>query len=183
MHETSTQPIQYQSAVLFCYFCSSFGPGAYSFVVGPGGLGERPCTHAASAEATSHPGLPRRLQHLASLPHGEVVCAVTIGPVPPGRNTSPASLGPGGDAEAAESAPISNSSLRIPHFAYTGGRGCVKLWDLDAVAAGRSSSPPSSSSRDVVIAMASFDCLRPDSYVRSIKLFPVRNRLLMIMLY
>ncbi len=161
--------------------CSSFGPGAYSYVVLPNGAGTRPCALASAPEATAHPSLPHRLQHLASLPHGEVVCAVTIGHTPPGRSsssTSPRSQGPeggsGGDgdtpAAGLANSPASNVATsnnnngnRVPHFAYTGGRGCVKLWDLDAVA---------SSPRDVV-ALASFDCLRSDSYVRSIKLFPV----------
>ncbi|VDD76528.1 unnamed protein product, partial [Mesocestoides corti] len=152
---------------------SSSGPGAYSYVVLPGGSGTRPCALASAPEATTNPSLPRRLQHLASLPHGEVVCAVTIGPSPTGRSTtssrnaspSPAAASPslkyesGVDVEGTVASP----SARIPHFAYTGGRGCVKLWDLDVIAG--------SSSRDVV-ALASFDCLRPDSYVRSIKLFP-----------
>ncbi|EUB62515.1 Transducin-like enhancer protein 3 [Echinococcus granulosus] len=157
---------------------SCSGPGTYSYVVLPGGGGTRPCALASAPEATSNPNLPRRLQHLASLPHGEVVCAVTIAPAPSGRGSSPTSGGgnvspstfkvdPSGDGETAVAI---SSTTRIPHFAYTGGRGCVKLWDLDAIAG-------SSSSRDVV-ALASFDCLRPESYVRSIKLFPDCSTLL-----
>ena len=156
----------------------SSGPGAYSYVVlqGSGG-GTRPCALASAPEATSNPNLPRRLQHLASLPHGEVVCAVTIAPAPSGRASSPsAPRGGGGDGVSPlkpdgagdGDTTVISPSTRIPHFAYTGGRGCVKLWDLDTIAG--------TSSRDVV-ALASFDCLRPESYVRSIKLFPVSPHL------
>lgn len=155
----------------------------------PGGQ-TRPCSLAAVPEATNAPSLPRRLQHLASLPHGEVVCAVTIGLAPLGRGALPSTpplistkcedeTGEDGErhGDADHHRPPrpssnnnnnhSNNSTSVPHFAYTGGRGCVKLWDLDAISSSQSSSP-----RDVV-ALTSFDCLRPDSYVRSIKLFPV----------
>ena len=152
----------------------SSGPGAYSYVVlTGGGGGTRPCALASAPESTSNPSLPRRLQHLASLPHGEVVCAVTIAPAPSGRAPSPCAPRSGGGGSVSPSKPdvaadgdsvAVSPSTRIPHFAYTGGRGCVKLWDLDAIAG--------TSPRDVV-ALASFDCLRSESYVRSIKLFPV----------
>ncbi|VDK39593.1 unnamed protein product [Dibothriocephalus latus] len=127
--------------------------------------------------------MPRRLQHLASLPHGEVVCAVTIGPIPAGRNPSMKAE----ELVASETASTTNSDhdasspsnnvatantpqSPVPHFAYTGGRGCVKLWDLDTISTS-AAALCSTSVRDVV-ALASFDCLRHDSYVRSIKLFP-----------
>ncbi|KAM7538423.1 hypothetical protein Aperf_G00000073705 [Anoplocephala perfoliata] len=162
----------------------SSGPGAYSYVVLQNGSGTRPCALASAPEATSNPNLPRRLQHIASLPHGEVVCAVTIAPAPAGHSSissSADSVSPlkpestSGDLDMANSSSAASPpTTRIPHFAYTGGRGCVKLWDLDAITGLASGS---SSSRDVV-AMASFDCLRPDSYVRSIKLFPDCSTLL-----
>ncbi|CAH8519306.1 unnamed protein product [Heterobilharzia americana] len=63
------------------------GPGAYSFIVLPNGQ-TRPCALASAPGATTAQGLPRRLQHLASLPHGDVVCAVTLGPCPVGRASS-----------------------------------------------------------------------------------------------
>ncbi|KAL7065125.1 hypothetical protein AAHC03_05191 [Spirometra sp. Aus1] len=161
---------------------SASGPGAYSYVVLPDGQ-TRPCALASAPEATAQSSLPRRLQHLASLPHGEVVCAVTIGPAPAGRNPSMKAE----ELVASETASTTNSDhdagspgnnivaantpqSPVPHFAYTGGRGCVKLWDLDSIS-NSAAALCSTSLRDVV-ALASFDCLRHDSYVRSIKLFP-----------
>ncbi|VDO05112.1 unnamed protein product [Rodentolepis nana] len=160
------------------------GPGAYSSVVLPNGAGTRPCVLAAAPEAISDPSLPRRLQHVASLPHGEVVCAVTIAPAPAGHSSSASgeTAAPGtpkpepvdgeainpANSEGSPNAAVSITS-RVPHFAYTGGRGCVKLWDLDTIT--------SSSVKDIT-PLASFDCLRPESYVRSIKLFPDCSTLL-----
>lgn len=51
-------------------------------------------------DALSSPGVPRQLKLLNTLPHGEVVCAVTI----------------------------SNPTRHV----YTGGKGCVKIWDIGA---------------------------------------------------
>ncbi|VDL19200.1 unnamed protein product [Hymenolepis diminuta] len=165
------------------YKGQSSGPGAYSSVVLPNGTGTRSCVLAAAPEAISDPSLPRRLQHVASLPHGEVVCAVTIAPAPAGHSSSasgetaapgtPRSEPADGEAgnptnlEGSPNAIAGSTTSRVPHFAYTGGRGCVKLWDLDNI----------TSAKDVV-ALASFDCLRPESYVRSIKLFPDCSTLL-----
>ncbi|VEL21202.1 unnamed protein product [Protopolystoma xenopodis] len=59
----------------------------------------------------------------------------------------------------------------VPHFAYTGGRGCVKLWDLAAVSQVAIGSGAGIGSREIS-PIAIFDCLRSDSYVRSIKLLP-----------
>ncbi|CAL8077107.1 unnamed protein product [Calicophoron daubneyi] len=153
------------------------GPGAYSLVVLPGGQ-TRPCALASAPGATTAPGLPRRLQHLASLPHGDVVCAVTIGPCPVGRASSLSTAvdvcrGLGGNTSDTESLGGSPSSAApssvAAHFAYTGARGSVKLWDLASISA--TSMNSSVSSRDIT-PLATFDCLCQDSYVRSIKLFP-----------
>lgn len=179
----------FDSLVTFHPFRQTSGPGAFSSVVLSNGAGTRPCPQASAPEAISDPSLPRRLQHVANLPHGEVVCAVTIAPAPAGHNTTGDATAPPesaptkpegpGDGESGqnptEGSPVTNTAItqqqqqagRTPHFAYTGGRGCVKLWDLDAITA--------ASGKDVV-ALASFDCLRPESYVRSIKLFPVSAR-------
>uniref|UniRef100_A0A0X3P126 Groucho/TLE N-terminal Q-rich domain-containing protein n=1 Tax=Schistocephalus solidus TaxID=70667 RepID=A0A0X3P126_SCHSO len=161
---------------------SASGPGAYSYVVLPDGQ-TRPCALASAPEATTQPSLPRRLQHLASLPHGEVVCAVTIGPAPAGRNpsmkaeelvasetTSTTNSDHDAGSPGTNIATVNTQQSSVPHFAYTGGRGCVKLWDLDSISTS-AAALCSTSLRDVV-ALASFDCLRHDSYVRSIKLFP-----------
>lgn len=52
------------------------------------------------ADALVGPGIPRGARQVVALPHGEVVCAVALS--------------------------LSNSARR----AYTGGKGCVKLWDI-----------------------------------------------------
>ncbi|XP_018651260.1 groucho-related [Schistosoma mansoni] len=64
----------------------------------------------------------------------------------------------------------SNHTTSIPaHFAYTGARGSVKLWDLASISANSGNTPLAN--RDIT-PLATFDCLCYDSYVRSIKLFP-----------
>ncbi|TPP63504.1 Transducin enhancer protein 3 [Fasciola gigantica] len=165
---------------------SASGPGAYSSVVLPGGQ-MRPCALASAPGATTALGLPRRLQHLASLPHGDVVCAVTIGPCPIGRASSVSAaldICRGAAATAVSdtdsltgspnSAALSSSTTGVIHFAYTGARGSVKLWDLTSISASALSGP---SSRDLS-PLATFDCLCSDSYVRSIKLFPDASHLI-----
>ncbi|CAH8847512.1 unnamed protein product [Trichobilharzia szidati] len=151
------------------------GPGAYSFIVLPNGQ-TRPCALASAPGATTAQGLPRRLQHLASLPHGDVVCAVTLGPCPVGRASSLAasdlgSRNAGSDTDSVNiGSPGSNAAVSIPsHFAYTGARGSVKLWDLASISASSANAPLAN--RDIS-PLATFDCLCYDSYVRSIKLFP-----------
>ncbi|KAF8563514.1 hypothetical protein P879_07973 [Paragonimus westermani] len=154
---------------------STSGPGAHSFVVLPGGQ-TRSCALASAPGATTAPGLPRRLQHLASLPHGDVVCAVTIGPCPAGRASSLATASDAcrgmsntaSDVESLAESPGSNIASSVAaHFAYTGARGSVKLWDLAAIGASMVSGI---SARDIA-PLFTFDCLCQDSYVRSIKLF------------
>ncbi|KAG5446521.1 Transducin-like enhancer protein 1 [Clonorchis sinensis] len=162
---------------------SSSGPGAYSFVVLPGGQ-LRPCALASAPGAATASGLPKRLQHLASLPHGDVVCAVTIGACPVGRASSFATSSDScralsnattSDAESLAGSPSSNAIPAVAaHFAYTGARGSVKLWDLSAISATNLSGM---STRDIAPLM-NFDCLCPDSYVRSIKLFPDASHLI-----
>lgn len=49
-------------------------------------------------DALMGPGIPRHARQISTLPHGEVVCAVTI----------------------------SNPTK----YVYTGGKGCVKAWDI-----------------------------------------------------
>ena len=72
------------------------------------------------------PGIPRHARPINSLPHGDVVCAVTM----------------------------SNPTK----YVYTGGKGCVKVWDI---------SQPGSKSP-----VSQLDCLQRDNYIRSIKLLP-----------
>ncbi|UXI16103.1 Collagen type IV alpha-3-binding protein [Sarcoptes scabiei] len=71
-------------------------------------------------------GIPRHARQANLLPHGEVVCAVTI----------------------------SNPTK----FILTGGKGCVKMWDINQ----HSSKTP----------IAQLDCLKKDNYIRSCKLLP-----------
>jgi len=96
------------------------------------------------------PGYPRNVRQLNTLLHGEVVCAVTI-----------------------------NNAMK---HVYTGGKGCVKVWDMQSATTGGSSSgaptPPNGSGSTISsgskLLLNSMDCLQKDSYIRSIKLVPVR---------
>ena len=96
---------------------------AYSFHVN--GEGEKRAVPFPS-DALIGPGVPRAARQINSLPHGDVVCAVTM----------------------------SNPTKHV----YTGGKGCVKVWDI---------SQPGSKSP-----VSQLDCLNRDNYIRSIKLLP-----------
>jgi len=76
-------------------------------------------------DAITGPNIPTSARELATLMHGEVVCAVTI----------------------------SEASKRI----YTGGKGCVKIWDLKQTG-------------NVRTPLSSMKCLNDDSYIRFCKL-------------
>ncbi len=78
------------------------------------------------SDALMGPGIPRHARQINTLPHGDVVCAVTM----------------------------SNPTK----YVYTGGKGCVKVWDI---------SQPGSKSP-----VSTLDCLQKDNYIRSIKLLP-----------
>lgn len=65
-------------------------------------------------------------RQINTLPHGEVVCAVTI----------------------------SNPTK----YVYTGGKGCVKAWDI--------------SQQGIKNPVSQLDCLQRDNYIRSVKLLP-----------
>ncbi|CAD7088209.1 unnamed protein product [Hermetia illucens] len=71
-------------------------------------------------------GIPRHARQINTLPHGEVVCAVTI----------------------------SNPTK----YVYTGGKGCVKAWDI--------------SQQGIKNPVSQLDCLQRDNYIRSVKLLP-----------
>ncbi|CAH2087584.1 unnamed protein product [Euphydryas editha] len=90
------------------------------------------------ADALSGAGVPRGARAVAALAHGEVVCAVAL------------SLEPGGARRA-----------------YTGGKGCVKLWDI--------TSPGSPAALEP---LSQLDCLQRDNYIRSVKLLPDGRTLL-----
>lgn len=88
------------------------------------------------------------MKRLCDLPHGDVVCAVTM----------------------------SRQSRHI----YTGGKGCVKIWDIGQFSSTssptpteRSSSSPSSHNNNntKLDPILNLECLQ-DSYIRSCKLFP-----------
>ncbi|XP_077285343.1 protein groucho-like [Arctopsyche grandis] len=81
------------------------------------------------ADALIGPGIPRGARQATTLPHGEVVCAVAL------------------------------SQSGSSRHAYTGGKGCVKLWDITS---------PSSCSKP----LSQLDCLQRDNYIRSVKLLP-----------
>ncbi|KAL3316224.1 hypothetical protein Ciccas_005130 [Cichlidogyrus casuarinus] len=171
----------------------------------------RPSLFAAAPTATMAPGLPRRLQYICSLPHGEVVCAVTLGPAPAGRSAITDDQPPDNLEVAAsngcsdlDTAGANSPSVQSPptpvrpgsavtsnggYFAYTGGRGCVKLWDLgsmyhssnnngpgafvgNSVAGSPFSSSGGSMKHESFPPIVTFDCLNKDAYVRSIKLMP-----------
>ncbi|GMT27077.1 hypothetical protein PFISCL1PPCAC_18374, partial [Pristionchus fissidentatus] len=81
------------------------------------------------ADALTDPGVPKSVRPIHDLPHGEVVCAVSI----------------------------SKDAQKV----FTGGKGCVKIWDL---------ANPSS------VARARLECLE-DNYIRSCKLYSEGTRL------
>ncbi|KAJ8718629.1 hypothetical protein PYW08_002866 [Mythimna loreyi] len=83
------------------------------------------------ADALGGAGVPRAARAVAALPHGEVVCAVAL------------SLAGGA------------------RHAYTGGKGCVKLWDI--------TNPGSPAALEP---LSQLDCLQRDNYIRSVKLLP-----------
>ncbi|PAA92303.1 hypothetical protein BOX15_Mlig005100g2 [Macrostomum lignano] len=97
------------------------GKPAYSFLITESG-GMKPAPFPP--DAMVGPGVPRHAKQISSLPHGEVVCAVTI----------------------------SNPCRHV----FTGGKGCVKVWDIGA---GSRAAP-----------VHSLDCLQRDNYIRSVKL-------------
>ena len=99
-------------------FCS-----AYSFHVNAEGQ-TRPVPFPT--ESLMGPGIPRHARKINTLPHGDVVCAVSM----------------------------SNPTK----YVYTGGKGCVKVWDI---------SQPGSKAP-----VSQLHCLQRDNYIRSIKLLP-----------
>ncbi|XP_059081773.1 protein groucho-like isoform X1 [Tigriopus californicus] len=99
------------------------GKPAYSFLVNGEG---QPRPVPFPADALMGPGIPRNARKINTLPHGDVVCAVTM----------------------------SNPTK----YVYTGGKGCVKVWDI---------SQPGSKSP-----VSQLECLQRDNYIRSIKLLP-----------
>ena len=112
------------------------GKPAYSFHVGGDGV-VQPVPFPT--DALVGPGIPRAARPLSTLPHGEVVCAVTI--------SSPTK------------------------YVYTGGKGCVKVWDISQFFGTSGSSNSSSSSKNPV-PVSQLDCLQRDNYIRSVKLLP-----------
>ncbi|CAD6196496.1 unnamed protein product [Caenorhabditis auriculariae] len=115
---------------------SAGGKPSYSFRTGENGQ-MQPTIFPPDAQ--TGPNIPRSMRKMAELPHGEVVCAVTI----------------------------SKDNSKV----YTGGKGCVKVWDIRdtetaSTSNGRLSATPLSPRR----AIQSLDCLK-DCYIRSCKLF------------
>ena len=111
------------------------GKPAYSFHVGGDGV-VQPVPFPP--DALVGPGIPRAARPLSTLPHGEVVCAVTI--------SSPTK------------------------YVYTGGKGCVKVWDISQFF-GQSGSSANGNSKSPV-PVSQLDCLQRDNYIRSVKLLP-----------
>lgn len=83
------------------------------------------------ADALVGVGIPRGARQVCALAHGEVVCAVAL------------------------------SAAAGARHAYTGGKGCVKLWDI--------TNPGSPSTLEP---LSQLDCLQRDNYIRSVKLLP-----------
>ncbi|XP_044588060.1 protein groucho-like isoform X2 [Cotesia glomerata] len=145
------------------------GKPAYSFhMSGEGNLQPVPFP----TDALVGPGIPRHVRQIATLIHGEVVCAVTI----------------------------SNPTK----YVYTGGKGCVKVWDMDCPSPLSSSSssssltpsaastgadpetpsipastPPPAAPALSTKPVSQLDCLQRDNYIRSVKLLP-DNRTLIV---
>ena len=64
---------------------------------------------------------------------------------------------------------ISNPTRHV----YTGGKGCVKIWDMQTASTAPGGAPAVKQSPVQVL-----DCLQRDSYIRSCKLLPDRRTLL-----
>ena len=110
------------------------GKPAYSFHVGGDGV-VQPVPFPP--DALVGPGIPRAARPLSTLPHGEVVCAVTI--------SSPTK------------------------YVYTGGKGCVKVWDISQFFGTAGNGNGNSKGPSPV---SQLDCLQRDNYIRSVKLLP-----------
>ncbi|EFX74135.1 groucho-like protein, partial [Daphnia pulex] len=113
------------------------GKPAYSFHVGGDGV-VQPVPFPP--DALVGPGIPRAARPLSTLPHGEVVCAVTI--------SSPTK------------------------YVYTGGKGCVKVWDISQFFGSGGQSNGSMNGSKSPIPVSQLDCLQRDNYIRSVKLLP-----------
>ncbi len=115
----------------------SGGKPAYSFHVGGDGV-VQPVPFPP--DALVGPGIPRAARPLSTLPHGEVVCAVTI--------SSPTK------------------------YVYTGGKGCVKVWDISQFFGSAGQANGSMNGSKSPIPVSQLDCLQRDNYIRSVKLLP-----------
>ena len=91
-------------------------------------------------DALVGPGIPRAARPLSTLPHGEVVCAVTI--------SSPTK------------------------YVYTGGKGCVKVWDISQFFGSSGTTNGSMNGNKSLSPVSQLDCLQRDNYIRSVKLLP-----------
>jgi len=113
------------------------GKPAYSFHVGGDGV-VQPVPFPP--DALVGPGIPRAARPLSTLPHGEVVCAVTI--------SSPTK------------------------YVYTGGKGCVKVWDISQFFGSSNQSNGTMNGNKSPVPVSQLDCLQRDNYIRSVKLLP-----------
>ncbi|CAI4230157.1 unnamed protein product [Auanema sp. JU1783] len=111
------------------------GKPSYSYKIAEGTSQLMPTVFPS--DAFSGEGIPKNVNKVYNLPHGEVVCAVAI----------------------------SRDNNRV----YTGGKGCVKVWDISKRGPDVSRTPPAP--------LSSLDCLK-DNYIRSCKLFPDGSSLL-----
>ncbi|CAI5438162.1 unnamed protein product [Caenorhabditis angaria] len=108
------------------------GKPSYSFRIGESGQ-VQPTVFPADSQVGQ--GIPKGMNRKMELPHGEVVCAVTI----------------------------ARDNSRV----YTGGKGCVKIWDIresDLAA------QPSGGTPITRAPVSTLECLK-DNYIRSCKLF------------
>ncbi|KAI1709278.1 protein groucho-2 [Ditylenchus destructor] len=106
------------------------GKPAYAYKVVDGGQAQ-PVTFPS--DPAQGPDIPKNMKRISDLPHGDVVCAVTV-------------------------------SQQNRHV-YTGGKGCVKVWDI-----GRVCSPVGGAENIKQDPISTLECLQ-DSYIRSCKLF------------
>ena len=113
------------------------GKPAYSFHVGADNV-VQPVPFPP--DALVGPGIPRAARPLSTLPHGEVVCAVTI--------SSPTK------------------------YVYTGGKGCVKVWDISQFFGSGGQTNGSMNGNKSPVPVSQLDCLQRDNYIRSVKLLP-----------
>uniref|UniRef100_A0A915DEN1 Uncharacterized protein n=1 Tax=Ditylenchus dipsaci TaxID=166011 RepID=A0A915DEN1_9BILA len=120
------------------------GKPSYAYKVVEGG---QPQPVNFPADIDQGEDIPKSMKKVTDLPHGDVVCAVTI-------------------------SQQNHQNRRI----YTGGRGCVKVWDISQLTSPGSSENQGQGKQQYQL-LSTLECLQ-DSYIRSCKLFEDNSTLI-----